>query len=167
MEIILYVFIVCVILYFVGEWKVNIKPRIFTKPSEVHFLPEFKLWIRLFFGFLAGAIVLFFILKAIGPAHPHYLITIGFACFYFAYFLSCFIAKRILRIRLYNTAVSKGMNPEDYAKTLCPDYVSADILHFCDNTKALKKQIKYHRSRHHISDACAWAFLVAYCGKRP
>lgn len=167
MKTILFVFVICVILYFTHEWEVNIKPRIFTNPSEVHFLPEFKLWLRLFFWFLIAAAVLFFVFKAIGPDHSQYLLFIGFACFCLAFFLSRFVTKRILRKDLLRTALSLRMEPEDYAKTLCPNYVLDDILRLGFDEKALKKQIKYHRSRHHISDACAWALLVAYCGKRP
>lgn len=148
-------------------WEPDIKPMIFTKPKDVELRPEFKLGCLVHAGCLFGAALLFVVLQIVGIDSSIYRALTCIACLALSIFLGNHITKRMLRRIFFETAIANRMNPEDYAKTLSPHFVVEYIESHLHDKKALEKQIKYHKSRRHISEACAWAFLVAYCDKRP
>lgn len=155
-------FVFCVL-----AWDTDIKPRIFTKPSEVHLRPEFKLGCFVHAGCLFVAAILFVVLQIVGIDSSIYRALTCIACLALSIFLGNHITKRMLRRIFFEASIANRMNPEDYAKTLSPHFVVEYIETHLHDKQALVKQIKYYKSRRHISDACAWAFLVAYCDKRP
>ncbi len=160
-------FIILLIVSFILLAWNDVKKRIFTKPEEVHLRPDFKLWLViqpccLFVGFL-----LFVVLQIVGIDAPLYRMFTCIPCLALSIFFGVYLTKRRLRRIFYETAIANRMDPEDYAKTLSPHFVVEYIETHLHDKQALEKQLKYYRSRHHISDACAWAFLVAYCDKKP
>lgn len=148
-------------------WNSDIKPRIFSNPNAVSLKPEFKLGLLIYSGCFFAALLLFVALQAIGPDSNPYRITTGICAICAALFAGKHFTTRSVRRLFFEESISMRMNPEDYAKTLCPPYVVQYIEAHLDDKADLEKYINYQRKIGHLSDACAWAFLVAYCNHRP
>lgn len=144
-------------------WDSDIKPRIFTKPNEVHLRPEFKVRFWFILGFLAVFTVLYLILQNIGPDSSLYRMAVCNFCLFLAIFIGNYCAKLTLRKIFLKTAFSLNMDPEEYARSISPDFVVSYIDSHRSDKAALKRQIKYFKSRHHITEACAWVFFGVYC----
>lgn len=164
----LFYYIALAIVVFVAlAWKSDIKPRIFTNPDSVKIKPEIKLGTLIYLGCFFVAFVLFVVLVTVVPGAKDCRIGIGCILACLAVFFGNYFTKRSLRRIFYDTSISLRMNPEDYAKTLCPHYVVQYIEAHLSDKEALAKYITQQKKLGRISDPCAWAFLVAYCDKRP
>ncbi len=159
--------ILAVVVFVVLAWESDIKPRIFSKPQEVKIRSEIKLSVLIYLACLFVAFLLYIALLWIGPESAIYAISSGAIVSCLALFLGNYFTKRTLRRIFYETSISLRMNPEEYAKTICPHYVVRYIETHLSDKKALAKYIQYQRKLRRISDPCAWAFLVAYCDKCP
>lgn len=164
---IVYYIILALVVFVVLAWDSDIKPRIFSNPDAVTVKPSFKLGLLIYLGCFSAAFFLFIILQSFILEFEVLRYALGTLLTVLAVIFGRFFTKRSLRRIFYETAISLRMNPEEYAKTLVPHFVVDYIENHLSDKEALAKQIKYYRSRNHISDACAWAFLVAYCDKRP
>ena len=156
-----------IIVFVVLAWESDIKPRIFSKPEEVKMKPAVKLGILIYSACFYVAFLVFTVLQSIIADSEIYRFVIGCAVTCLAIFLGHHITKRSLRRIFFDTSISLHMNPEEYAKTLCPYYVVQYIETHLSDKEALERYIKTHKRLGHISDPCAWAFLVAYCDKKP
>lgn len=165
-EIIYYI----AVILFVGvvlTWSSDIKPRIFTNPDAVKLKPGFKLGLLIYTGCFLAAFTLFGVLVSVLPEDQTLRTILGILLTGAAIFFGNYFSKRKMHRIFFEAAISMHMEPEDYAKTLCPHYVTEYIESHLSDKEHLEKYIKHQKKLGHIPEYCAWAFLVAYCDKRP
>ena len=156
-----------VVVFIVMAWQSDIKPRIFSNPDAVKLKSEFKLGILIYLACFCVAFILFLVLLAVAPQPQGSVFALGIIFAGLALVSGNFFFKRCIRRTFYEVSIANRMNPEEYAKTLCPDYVVRYIETHLTDKEALEKYIKQQKRLGRISDPCAWAFLVAYCDKEP
>lgn len=163
MSKIIYYIILAFFIFICLAWETDVKPRIFTKPEDVHLRPEFKLafWVHLCCGLVFT--ILYCLLVSLIPDYSMYRMAVCIACLAASIFIGSWITKLTLRKQFCRVAWANNMDPEDYAKEIAPEFVISDIFLHLTNQKYVKKRIRYYRSRRHISDACAWALIKRYC----
>ena len=165
-KIIFYIALVGIV-FIVLAWDSDIKPRIFSKPDAVKVKPTVKLGILIYSVCFYVALLVFAVLQSIVADSEIYRIVTGCIVACLAIIFGHHFTKRSLRRIFFDTSISLHMNPEEYAKTLSPHYVVQYIETHLSDKEALERYIKTHKRLGHISDPCAWAFLVAYCNKNP
>lgn len=148
-------------------WDTDIKPRIFKNPDAVKLRPEFKYGLLIYVGCFTVAFWVFVILLMVLPDSDLLRICSGVLLFAVACFCGNVIKKRSFRRVFFDCSIARRMNPEDYARTMCPGFVIQYIDSHLHDKRDLEAYIKHQRKLRNISDPCAWAFLVAYCDKDP
>lgn len=147
---------------FVGialAWNSDIKPRILK--------PNFKLGLLIYTGCFLAAFTLFGILASVLPDDRTLRIVLGISLATTAVFFGHHFKKRKLRKIFLDTAWSLRLSPEEYAKSLCPHYVTEYIESHLNDKDLLAQYIKHQNKIGHIPEYCAWAFLVVYCDHKP
>lgn len=167
MDRIIYYGILAVVVFIILAWNSDIKPRIFSNPDAVKLRPEFSLGFLIYLACFFVAFVSYWALLIILPDSKPLRIALGITFFLIAVFLGNLLLKRSLRRIFYDYSISLRMNPEEYARTICPSYIVQYIDSHLHDKKSLEQYIKSQRKLRHISDQCAWAFLVGYCDKDP
>ena len=152
-----------IVVFIVLAWDTDIKPRLFSNPDAVKIKPEVKLGCLIHMVCFAAALAVFCVFCVLVPNPEGY----GIILIILSFFFGRYFTKRSMHRTFYDVSLSNYMSPEEYAKTLCPQYVVQYIETHKEDKKALAKYIKRCKRNGQIPEYCAWAFLVAYCDKRP